>query len=106
MNVQADAPYRADTESDYRLLVARGSTGDVLLTMEGLSDKELPSSRTYEWTEFGIFLTPVFFYVIRGLVGGRTPIREPATVAADGPSRSNGVTRPVLSAPSNGQHGT
>jgi multidrug efflux pump len=29
-------------------------------------------------TLFGIFLTPVFFYVIRGLVRGRTPVREPA----------------------------
>jgi multidrug efflux pump len=57
-------------------------------------------------TLFGIFLTPVFFYVIRGLVGGRTPVREPATVAADGPSRANGVATPVLSASSNGQHGT
>jgi multidrug efflux pump len=27
------------------------STGDVLRTMEGLSDKELPRSMTYEWTE-------------------------------------------------------
>jgi len=33
-------------------------------------------------TLFGIFLTPVFFYVIRGLVGGRTPIRKscPSTI--------------------------
>src|SRR5262249_61260010 len=27
------------------------STGDVLRTMENLSDKELPRSMTYEWTE-------------------------------------------------------
>src|SRR5260370_23064067 len=27
------------------------STGDVLRTMESLSDKELPRSMTYEWTE-------------------------------------------------------
>jgi hypothetical protein len=57
-------------------------------------------------TLFGIFLTPVFFYVIRGLVGGRTPVREPAAVAADGPTRANGVATPVLSASSNGQHET
>jgi hypothetical protein len=36
-------------------------------------------------TLFGIFLTPVFFYVIRGLVGGRTPVGEPPAVAANGP---------------------
>jgi multidrug efflux pump subunit AcrB len=29
-------------------------------------------------TLFGLFLTPVFFYVIRRLVGGRTPAREQA----------------------------
>src|SRR5262249_49025220 len=27
------------------------STGDVLATMEGLADRELPRSMTYEWTE-------------------------------------------------------
>src|SRR5262249_56554019 len=29
-------------------------------------------------TLFGIFLTPVFFYVVRGLTGGRTPPPPPA----------------------------
>ena len=29
-------------------------------------------------TLFGLFLTPVFYYVVRGLVRGRTPVREPA----------------------------
>src|SRR5262249_38488779 len=33
-------------------------------------------------TLFGLFLTPVFFYVIGGLVRGRTPVPEPAAVAA------------------------
>jgi multidrug efflux pump len=32
-------------------------------------------------TLFGIFLTPVFFYVIRGLVRSRTSVGEPTTVA-------------------------
>ena len=41
-------------------------------------------------TLFGLFLTPVFFYVIRGLVRGRTPVREPAAVATDGSSRERG----------------
>ena len=42
-------------------------------------------------TLFGIFLTPVFFYVVRGLAGRRTPPPRPAGV--------NGVpeeTAPVL----------
>jgi multidrug efflux pump len=55
-------------------------------------------------TLFGIFLTPVFFYVIRGLVRGRTPVHELA--AADGPSRARGVATPVLSAAVNGKHVT
>jgi Cu/Ag efflux pump CusA len=38
-------------------------------------------------TLFGIFLTPVFFDVICGLVRGRTPARESAVVATDGSSR-------------------
>jgi multidrug efflux pump len=37
-------------------------------------------------TFFGIFMTPVFFYVIRGLVRGRTPVRAPA--AAEGSLRT------------------
>jgi hypothetical protein len=47
-------------------------------------------------TLFGLFLTPVFFYVVRRLARGRTPARMPAdgrdhaaeavpAVAADGP---------------------
>jgi len=43
-------------------------------------------------TLFGLFLTPLFFYVIRGLVRGRTPAREPAT--------------PTPQAAANGEHGT
>src|SRR5579862_61032 len=42
-------------------------------------------------TLFGLFLTPVFFYVIRGLVRGRAQVREPAPVAADGSSRARGA---------------
>src|SRR4029077_13447192 len=41
-------------------------------------------------TLFGLFLTPVFFYVIRGLVPGQTPACEPAAGATDGPSRARG----------------
>jgi hypothetical protein len=57
-------------------------------------------------TLFGIFLTPVFFYVIRGLVRGRTLVREPAAVAADGASRAHGVATPVFSAAVIGEHAT
>jgi multidrug efflux pump len=57
-------------------------------------------------TLFGIFLTPIFFYVIRGLVGGRTRNREPVAVAVDGPSRANGVATSVVSASSSAQGGT
>jgi hypothetical protein len=58
-------------------------------------------------TLFGIFLTPVFFYVIRGLVRGRTPAREPAAVVAvNGTSQVNGVATPILSASSIGEHRT
>jgi len=49
-------------------------------------------------TLFGIFLTPVFFYVIRGLVRARTPVREPAAVADGGSSQAPGVAMPVPSA--------
>ena len=56
-------------------------------------------------TLFGLFLTPVFFYVIRGFVRGRMPVREPAAVVIDGSSRERGVARPVPSAASNGEHG-
>src|SRR5262249_15577164 len=56
-------------------------------------------------TLFGIFLTPVFFYVIRRLVRGRTPAREPAAVVADRSSRTYGVATFVVSASSNGELG-
>jgi multidrug efflux pump len=51
-------------------------------------------------TLFGIFLTPVFFYVIRRFAG---PVRKPAAVAADGPSRTTGVATPVALAAANGE---
>jgi multidrug efflux pump len=92
VNVQADAPFRADAETIKQLKVRNAdgdmvplgavvdvrestgpvtitrynmfpaatitgswqpsvSTGDVLRTMESLSEKELPRSMTYEWTE-------------------------------------------------------
>jgi multidrug efflux pump len=54
-------------------------------------------------TLFGIFLTPVFFNVVRRLVRGRTPARELVAVAADELSRGRQVAEPVLSASSNGQ---
>jgi hypothetical protein len=54
-------------------------------------------------TLFGIFLTPVFFYVIRRFAG---PVRKPAAIAADGSSRAHGVATSILSASSNGQRGT
>jgi multidrug efflux pump len=56
-------------------------------------------------TLFGIFLTPVFFYVIRGLARGRTPNREPAAVATAESFRARGVAMPVVRAASNGEHG-
>jgi multidrug efflux pump len=49
-------------------------------------------------TLFGIFLTPVFFYVIRRLAG---PDRKPATVAADRLSSAHGVATDVVSPSSN-----
>ena len=56
-------------------------------------------------TFFGLFLTPVFYYVIRGFFRGRTPVREPAAVAADGSSRARVVTMPVPSAAPHVEHG-
>jgi hypothetical protein len=40
-------------------------------------------------TLFGIFLTPVFFHVIRRFAG---PVRRPDTVTSDTPTRAYGVT--------------
>jgi multidrug efflux pump len=57
-------------------------------------------------TLFGLALTPVFFYVIRGLVRGRTLVPKPGAAAADRPSGAHGVATPVLSATSNGERGT
>jgi multidrug efflux pump len=57
-------------------------------------------------TLFGIFLTPVFFYVIRRRVRGRTPVRELVVVAADGSARAHGVAPAVVSAASNGKQNT
>jgi multidrug efflux pump subunit AcrB len=62
-------------------------------------------------TLFGIYLTPVFYYVIRGFVRKRTPAPAPAAMAAVGPSRDftavtdHGAAAPLPSAAaSNGQH--
>jgi multidrug efflux pump len=57
-------------------------------------------------TLFGLFLTPVFFYVIRGLFRGRPPVLEPAAVALDGASLTHRVATPVVAASSNGTNGT
>ena len=56
-------------------------------------------------TLLGLFLTPVFFYVVRGVVRGRTPIREPAAVAARALPGTR-VATPVPSAAANGERGT
>ena len=53
-------------------------------------------------TLFGLFLTPVFFYVVRGLFRGRPPVLEPATVAIDGASQTHLVATPAVAASSNG----
>jgi multidrug efflux pump len=53
-------------------------------------------------TLFGLFLTPVFYFVVRSLVRRRAP----AATAADGPSRARGVATPVPLAASNGVRGT
>jgi len=52
-------------------------------------------------TLFGIFLTPVFFYVVRRLVRGRTPAREPAATVEGSVSQAHGVATLVVSASSN-----
>src|SRR5262249_10521304 len=57
-------------------------------------------------TLFGIFLTPVFFYVIRRFVRVRTPAREPAAGAPDGSSGAHGAAAPVPSAAGDGGQGT
>jgi gold/copper resistance efflux pump len=51
-------------------------------------------------TLFGLFLTPVFFYVIRGLFRGRPPVHEP--VAIDRASITHRAATPVVAASSNG----
>jgi multidrug efflux pump len=55
-------------------------------------------------TAFGIFLTPVFFYVIQGLVRGRKPVDKPAAIATDISSGRYRVATSILSAPTNGEH--
>jgi multidrug efflux pump len=46
-------------------------------------------------TLFGLFLTPVFYFVVRSLVRRRTPAGKPAAAAAEAPSRAHGVAIPV-----------
>jgi multidrug efflux pump subunit AcrB len=55
-------------------------------------------------TLFGLFLTPVFFYVIRGFFRGPAPVRDPAAVAIHGSSRAHGVATAVTSPSSDGKH--
>jgi multidrug efflux pump len=53
-------------------------------------------------TLFGIFLTPVFFYVVRGLAGPRQPRRAPAPVAGPQPAhgpREDGLEHAMKKAP-------
>jgi multidrug efflux pump len=57
-------------------------------------------------TLFGIFLTPVFFYVIRKFVRVRAPAHEPAAVAADVQSPQHGMAAAVVSVNANGEAGT
>jgi multidrug efflux pump len=53
-------------------------------------------------TLFGLFLTPVFFYVVRGLFQRRPPVLEPAPVAIDGASLTHRVATPAVAVSSNG----
>jgi HAE1 family hydrophobic/amphiphilic exporter-1 len=57
-------------------------------------------------TLFGIFLTPVFFYLIRGFGRIRTPIREPIVAAVDGSPQPHEAATAIFSASSDGQPGT
>jgi hypothetical protein len=57
-------------------------------------------------TLFGIFLTPVLFYVIRGFRRERTPVRERAAVAYHESSQASGVAAPIPLALSNGERRT
>jgi multidrug efflux pump len=52
-------------------------------------------------TLFGIFLTPVFFYLIRGVVGRS---QKPRPIAPDEPPAAPAVAAPVLPTPSTGIH--
>jgi hypothetical protein len=52
-------------------------------------------------TLFGLFLTPVFFYVIRGVFRERPPVIEPAAVAINGASPTHRVATPIVAASSN-----
>jgi multidrug efflux pump len=54
-------------------------------------------------TLFGIFLTPVFFYVIRRFAG---PARKSVAVKTDAPSRLHGVAMSAHSTSPNGEHQT
>jgi multidrug efflux pump len=57
-------------------------------------------------TLFGIFLTPVFFYVIRSLVRTPAPVHKPVAIPVDEPSHAPRVAAPVLTAVSNGESST
>jgi multidrug efflux pump len=44
---------------------------------------------------FGIFLTPVFFYLIRGFARTRTPLRKQIVAAVEGSPQADGVATPA-----------
>ena len=56
-------------------------------------------------TLFGIFLTPVFFYVIRRLVQVQRPAPEPDGVGADRWFRGHSVAMAGVSASDDGEPG-
>jgi multidrug efflux pump subunit AcrB len=57
-------------------------------------------------TLFGIFLTPIFYYVIRGFSRASTPARAAAPVAPLKPLRPKGMATFAAPGSSNGDHGT
>jgi multidrug efflux pump len=56
-------------------------------------------------TLFGVFLTPMFFYVIRKLIRVKSPVPEPDGVGVDGWSRGHVVAMAGISASDDGKPG-